>query len=86
MMALLKRVISHLFTAADGETFAAGRVSAALFCVVGLAIPPAMLVYGHEISLQELALYVPALAGAITLLITGTNPTEPKPPNGSADD
>lgn len=75
---MIKEIVKHWFTASDGETYALGRALGVFVGMTCAPLPYAMLAYGKDVSLAELAVYVPAVAGAITLLITGTNPTEPK--------
>lgn len=88
---LIAHVSKHLFTSADGETYAIGRVLGVLLLLWGLAAPSAgciwMLVKGQITTAQDLIdfigamnLYLPALAASVVGLITLTNPTEPKPP------
>jgi hypothetical protein len=77
-MNLLATMLKDWLTSADGETYAIGRAYSVLFVLVGLALPFALIVAGYKLTLNELSVYLPALAGAIALLVTGTNPTEPK--------
>ena len=88
---LAAHVAKHLFTSADGETYAIGRVLGVLLLFWGLGAPSAgcvwMLYKGQITTAQDLIdfiaamnLYVPALIASVIGLITLTNPTEPKPP------
>lgn len=77
-MTLLKTIIKNYMTSADGVTYAIGRGYSVPLMVVGLGIPPAMLLLGHTVSLVDLGIYLGALVTAVTILISGTNMTEPK--------
>lgn len=75
---LIQTIIKHYMTSADGKTYAIGRGYSVPLMVVGLAIPPIMLFTGHPVSLVDLGIYLGALVTAVTILISGTNMTEPK--------
>ena len=77
-MTLLRTVIKNYMTSADGKTYAIGRGYSVPLMAVGLAIPPIMLVTGRPVSLVDLGIYLGALVTAVTVLISGTNMTEPK--------
>jgi hypothetical protein len=83
--------LKDALTGPDNQTVAIGRLlGAAMAVVLVLAIP--VTAVASVISGQcdvdswrelfgSLGLYVPLVIGAITGLIWGTNPTEPKPPH-----
>jgi len=87
---VLREVAKHMFTAADGETYAVGRLLGVILLVFGILAPSAVVVHmswNRTITMDEwvqfinsMVLYIPALAGSTVGLITLTNPTEPKPP------
>lgn len=89
-MDLLTRVIHDYFTSADGQTFAVGRGLGIILFIAGLGGPSCIAGYvllTQNPPLQEwvnfltsLGVYLPSLTGAVTILIWGTNSTEPKPP------
>lgn len=94
---LAAHVSKHLFTSADGETYAIGRVLGVLLMFWGLGAPTAacvwMMIRGQITTVAEwvdfigaMNLYVPALVASVVGLITLTNPTEPKPPQPSKGD
>jgi hypothetical protein len=67
------RTIAAMFTGPDGETMAIGRIYSVPMLFVGLALP-VVKVFRHEpIGLEEFAIELPALAGALTIMISGTN-------------
>lgn len=78
LLKTIKTVIKNYMTSADGVTYAIGRGYSVPLMVVGLSIPPAMLLMGQAISLVDLGIYLGALVTAVTILISGTNMTEPK--------
>lgn len=88
LLTLAARVIHDYFTGPDGSTFAVGRGLGVILFFVGVALPSALALYvllTQNPPLQEwtnfltsLGVYLPALTGAVTILIWGTNPTEPK--------
>lgn len=90
-MDLVRHVAKHMFTAADGETYAVGRLLGVVLLLFGLAAPSAVAVYHagthKDVPMEEwvsfinaMVLYIPALSGSVVGLITLTNNTEPKPP------
>lgn len=89
------QALRDYFTGPDGVTFAVGRGLGIVLFLVGLALPTALAVYlmvTQRPPLTEwvafmgaLAAYLPALTGAVTILIWGTNPTEPPDPTRFQD-
>lgn len=87
---LAAHIAKHLFTAADGETYAIGRFLGVVLMFWGLLAPSAVAVYlliTQKPTLAEwidfiaaMNLYIPAIVASVIGLITLTNPTEPKPP------
>lgn len=75
----LPKLIRDLFTGPDGETWAIGRVYSLPLLASGLAVPFVMIGHGERVDLTALGVLYGGLGGAVMLLITGTNPTEPKP-------
>lgn len=85
---LLAHVAKHLFTAADGETYAIGRLLGVVLLFWGLAAPSGIAVYllvwgDPKPTLDDwigfvgsMNLYLPALAGSVVALITLTIPAE----------
>ncbi len=88
-MDLVRRVARHMFTAADGETYAVGRLLGVVLLVFGLIAPSAVAVYHasthDKVPMDEwisfinaMVLYIPALSGSVVGLITLTSSTEPR--------
>lgn len=90
LVSLLREVAKHMFTAADGETYAVGRLLGVLLLVFGILAPSAVVVHmswGKDLTMDEwvqflnsMVLYIPALSGSTVGLITLTSTTEPRPP------
>jgi hypothetical protein len=79
MIRLTKRTLNDIFTGPDGETFAVGRIYAAITLVAGLALPFWAVLKGQTINFGELGVYIGGLTAGVTALITVTNKTEPPP-------
>lgn len=87
-MEWLNKVIKSYLTSADGETYAIGRGLGIILFVFGLAAPSGGFILiairdgltmdGLAVFLNVMVPYLPALVAAVTLLVWGTNPTEPK--------
>jgi hypothetical protein len=85
---LLKRVLSDLLTAVDGETFAYGRIMGLVQHAAGLILLVAVTVWiaatGRPSApewgayLVSAGAYIAALAAASWALVSGTAATEPK--------
>lgn len=75
---MIQTILKHWFTSADGETYALGRALGVFVGITLTPVPYVMLLLDKPFTLPELGIYATAIAGAITILITGTNPTEPK--------
>jgi len=81
--------LKQALTGADNQTLAIGRlIGATLALVLLLAFPlvaVATVIAGKcDVAVwrqlfEALGIYVPLVVGAITGLVWGTNPTEPKP-------
>lgn len=71
-------LLKHYLTSKDGKTYAIGRGLGLVLFFVGLWLA-AFIVYRSPTVevMQALAVYIPAWAGAVTLLIWGTKDTEP---------
>ena len=88
--ALIAKVIHDCLTGPDGETYAIGRVGAALLIFVGLLGPSILagiLLFTVEPTLEQwngflnaLTAYLPALIAGVTALVRLTNATEPTAP------
>lgn len=88
MRDLLAHVAKHLFTAADGETYAIGRLLGVLLLIWGLAGPTGLAVYlliwneprpsfdDWVAFINVMCLYLPALSASVVGLITLTIPAE----------
>ncbi len=84
----INKVIKSYLTAADGETYAIGRGLGIILFIFGLTAPSlgfliiavrdGLTMDGLAIFLNVMVPYLPSLVGAVTLLVWGTNPTEPK--------
>lgn len=84
----LNRVIKSYLTSADGETYALGRGLGIILFIFGIvapsggfviiAIQDGLTMEGLAQFLNSMVPYLPSLTAAVTLLIWGTNPTEPK--------
>ena len=88
-MNLLSHVTKQLLTAADGETYAIGRVLGIMLMVSGLLAPTVMVLWlmyhGQMRTIEEVTefiqtmnLYIPALTAGVVALVTLTSGTEPK--------
>lgn len=88
---LLAHVAKHLFTAADGETYAIGRLLGVVVLLWGLGAPTCaclwMMIKGQITTVAEwidfinaMNLYVPAIVGVVIALVTLTKNTEPEVP------
>jgi hypothetical protein len=75
------KIMRDLFTGADGQTWAIGRVYSAPMLISGLATPFFMVANNMPIDLAGLAILFPAVGAAVMALVTGTHSTEPKGPN-----
>ncbi len=88
--------LKQVLTGADNETVAIGRLigfATAVVLMIGLPVTAAATIMVHAMAVdtwrtlfEALGLYVPLTAGAITGLIWGTNPTEPKPARKEGSD
>jgi hypothetical protein len=82
------QVLKDYFTGPDGETYAVGRGLGVGLFLFGLFLPTVLAFYMLKTAhpsladwcgfLAAMAAYLPALTGAVVILITLTNPTEPK--------
>ena len=87
--AMLETVAKHMFTAADGETYAIGRLLGVVLFAFGLLAPTAGVIYflfaapptwaEFMALLDKAGVYLGLLVASVVGLITLTNPTEPKP-------
>lgn len=68
-----RKIICDLFTGPDGTTVAIGRIYSIPTLVTGLGLPVYQSIKGQAVSLSELAVLLPATAGALMVLIAGTN-------------
>jgi len=75
------KIVKDLFTGADGETWAIGRIYSLPMLTAGLATPFFMVINGMPIDLAGLAILFPAVGAAVMALVTGTHSTEPKAPD-----
>lgn len=81
----MNQILKDWLTAADGETYAVGRGLGISLFLFGLLAPTAVaahtLITKQQLDLPELltslAAYLPALTGAVAILIRGTSGTEP---------
>ncbi len=74
----IPKLISDCFTGPDGKTWAIGRIYSLPTLAAGLSTPFVMLWRGQSIDLAALAVLFGGIGGAVMLMITGTNVTEPK--------
>ncbi len=91
-LTLLGQVLHDYATGPDGQTYAIGRVLGALLFAIASPAPPIAALIGvinKPASVADwngfftgAAAYYAALAAAVTGLVWGTNPTEPKAPPG----
>jgi hypothetical protein len=77
----VRKLLTDLFTGADGRTWAIGRVYSLPMLASGLALPVAALINGQAIDFAALGLMYGGLGGGVMAMIWGTNPTEPKEPD-----
>lgn len=77
VMALISGALREIFTGADNETLAWGKVIAALYLPVGWALPYVMLKTHQAFSLAEAGVFLTTHAAGVWPLIRGTAPTEP---------
>lgn len=75
---MIRKLLKDCFTGPDGETIALGRVYSLPTLIAGLAVPLIAVWKGQPVDLASLGVMLGGLGGAIMLLVTGTNPTEPK--------
>lgn len=90
---MLSEIAKHLFTAADGETYAVGRFLGIVLLFFGLVAPSVGAIYicfidpptweDLERFLGVVGPYLGLLSASVVGLITLTNQTEPKPPTAS---
>ncbi len=88
--------MTQMLTGADNRTIAIGRVLGLVIAFVLLLVFPvlaaatvlagACAVATWRELFEALGIYVPLVVGAITALIWGTNPTEPKPDRKQGND
>ncbi len=75
---ILKRILHDYLTSVDGETYAIGRGLGLVLFFVGLGIAVYAIWHSPTVEMvSALAVYMPAWAGGVTLLIWGTKTTEP---------
>lgn len=84
---MLNRLIHDYLTAADGKTYAIGRGLGVILFFFGILAPSfgfaiiaarnGLTMEGLTQFLNAMVPYLPALTGAVALLVLGTNPTEP---------
>ena len=73
MFAMIHKFVGDLFTGPDGETWALGRVYSLPVLATGLAVPLYALHKGQAVSLSELAVLLPAVAGGVGAMVAITN-------------
>ena len=71
------KLLTDLFTGADGRTWAIGRVYSLPMLLCGLALPFVALLRGQIIDLLALGGLFGGLGGGVWALIRGTSATEP---------
>ena len=84
---MLNKLIQDYLTSVDGTTFAIGRGLGIVLFAFGLIAPSVgfgIIAYRDGLTMEGLSQflntmvpYLPALTGAVTLLVLGTHPTEP---------
>jgi hypothetical protein len=77
IMARVSCALREVFTGADNETLAWGRVLSLPYMVVGWALPFAMAHMKMPFTLSEAAVFLPAHAAGAMALVRGTAGTEP---------
>lgn len=85
---MIEKMIRHYLTAADGQTYAIGRGLGLVLFAFGLIAPSvgfALVAMKQGLTmatlvefLSAMVPYLPALTGAVALLIWGTSSTEPR--------
>lgn len=69
----MRKFLRDLFTAPDGKTWALPRFYSIPVMLTGLGAPWYSIYKGQPISMADLALLLPGVAGAVLLLIRGAN-------------
>lgn len=67
------KAVNAVFTGPDGRTLAIGRLHSIPVLLVGIALPVVKLVRHEPVGLEEYGIEATALAGALVMLISGTN-------------
>lgn len=71
------RVLRDVFTGADNQTTAIGRIAAVPYLTVALYLPFYLAHKDQAVSLAEAGTYMVAAAGGFAALVWGTHRTEP---------
>jgi hypothetical protein len=79
------KIVTDLFTGADGVTWAIGRVYSLPMLCAGLALPFVAILRGQTLDLLAVGGLFSGLGAGIWALIRGTNATEPLPPPEKGD-
>jgi len=76
----LSKILTDCFTGPDGKTIAIGRVYSLFALFGGLTPLVASVVRGQLTSLTDYGVGFVSVCTGVMILVTGTNPTEPKGP------
>lgn len=79
MLRSLKKFLKDLFTGPDGVTWAIGRIYSVPTLLVGLAIPVIALFRNQTIEMSDVGVLLTGVAGAVLLLVRGTNAVDLDP-------
>lgn len=74
----MRKLITDLFTGADGKSWAIGRVFSVPTLLSGLGLPLGALAMGQALDFAALGVFYGGVAGGVAALIGLTNHTEPK--------
>lgn len=74
----MHKLITDLFTGADGKTWAIGRVFAAPTLVSGLGLPIGALIFGQPLDFAALGVFYGGVGAAVASMVGLTSHTEPK--------
>jgi hypothetical protein len=73
ILARTRHFIGDIFTGPDGKTYGLGRIYSIPVLITGIGAPIYQLLKGTPVPLTELGVELGAVAGAVMILVTGTN-------------